>query len=335
VARRRRGEIIRRNYCHDFVPVIPPSPCRYGPKQNQKSRQPLTLYSDISIARHCVSVRTRKTNGKPPVNLRDPIASSPVERASSDAEAENLRVSLERTTAEMDNLSPPPPGIERQYLDGPLGVRTRNRKREHELAVENLERLAANREYPTARLTLIWLWQWNEVTQALTEDSKADLEAELPEIQHTLSLFERERAMISDARGVDEAWKNEKLASLDDMIKKNRRALEAIGRAVKQAGPGRPRRPEAFDDLITAFALLVAVQHGAERPASYREVAEALLFWSPESRVQPTRVRDIKRTVANRIRTEAGRAKYPISALLSKVWAADLRRVQANRRSRR
>ena len=58
----------------------------------------------------------------------------------------------------MDKISPPPPGIERQYFDGPLGLRTRNRKREHELAVENLELLAAKRDYATARLTIIWLW---------------------------------------------------------------------------------------------------------------------------------------------------------------------------------
>ena len=38
----------------------------------------------------------------------------------------------------MDKISPPPPGIERQYFDSPLG-RTRNRKREWELAVEGLE----------------------------------------------------------------------------------------------------------------------------------------------------------------------------------------------------
>jgi hypothetical protein len=243
-------------------------------------------------------------------------------------------MTLERTTAEMDKISPPPPGIERQYFDGPLGLRTRNRKREHELAVENLERLAAQRDYATARLTIIWLWLWAEVTQAVTQDSLADLEAELPEIKQNLSQYERERAMVSDARGVDETWRNEKLAVLDDMIEKSKRAVAAIGRSMKQPGPGRPRRPEVFDDLIAAFALLVAVQHGAERPASYREVAEALFFWSPESSVEAQQVRDIKRTVTTRIRKEAGCGRYPVFTLLSRVWASDLRRVLENRKSR-
>jgi hypothetical protein len=243
-------------------------------------------------------------------------------------------MTLERTAAAMDKISPPPPGIERQYFDGPLGLRTRNRKREHELAVENLERLAAKRDYATARLTIVWLWLWAEVTQAVTQDSLADLEAELPEIKQNLSQYERERAMLSDARGVDETWRNEKLAVLDDMIEKSKRAVAAIGRSMKQTGPGRPRRPEVFDDLIAAFALLVAVQHGAERPASYREVAEALFFWSPESSVKAQQVRDIKRTVTTRIRTAAGCARYPVFTLLSRVWASDLRRVQENRKSR-
>lgn len=253
--------------------------------------------------------------------------------ASSDGEAENLRVTLERTTAEMDKISPPP-GIERQYFDGPLGLRTRNRKREHELAVENLELLAAKRDYATARLTIIWLWLWAQVTQVVTQDIQADLEAGLPEIKQTLSQYERERAMLNDARGVEEGWRNEKLAVLGDLIEKSKRAVAAIGRSMKQPGPGRPRRPEVFDDLIAAFAVLVAVQHGAEHPASYREVADALFFWSPESDVKAQQVRDIKRTVTTRIRTEAGRARYPIFTLLSRVWASDLRRAQANRKSR-
>jgi len=281
-------------------------------------------------------VRTRKTNRKPPVNSDDALAPSlgkPVSPASSDAEAENRSVTLERNTAEIDKISPPPPGIERQYFDGPLG-RTRNRKREWELAVQGLEQLAAKRDYATSRLTIIWLWQSAQVTQALTQDIHADLEAELPEIKRNLSLYERERAMLSDACGVDETWRNERLAVLNDMIAKSKRAVAAIGRSMKQPGPGRPRRPEVLDDLIAAFALLVAVQHGAERPASYREVAEALFFWSPDSGVKAQQVRDIKRTVATRIRTEAGDARYPIFALLSLVWASDLRRVQGNRKSR-
>ena len=282
-------------------------------------------------------MRARKTNRKPPVNSDDALAASPgkpVSPASSDAEAENHRVTLERTTAEMDKVSPPPPGIERQYFDGPLGARTRNRKREWELAVEGLEQLAAQRDYATARLTIIWLWQSAQVTQALTQDIQADLEAELPEIKQNLSQHERERTMLSDARGVDKPWRNEKLALLGDMIEKSKRAVAAIGLSMKQPGPGRPRRPEVLDDLVAAFAMLVAVQHGAERPASYREVAEALCFWSPESGVKAQQVRDIKRNVTTRIRTDAGRARYPIFTLLSRVWASDLRRVQENRKFR-
>ena len=144
-------------------------------------------------------MRARKTNRKPPANSDDALAPSPgkpVSAASSDEEAENRRVALERTTAEMDKILPPPPGIERQYFDGPLGARTRNRKREWELAVEGLEQLAAKRDYATARLTIIWLWQSAQVTQALTQDVQADLEAELPEIKQNLSLYERERAML-------------------------------------------------------------------------------------------------------------------------------------------
>jgi hypothetical protein len=281
-------------------------------------------------------VRARKTNRKPPANSDDALApcpGKPVSPASSDEEAENRPVALERTTAEMDKILPPPPGIERQYFDGPHRARTRNRKREWELAVEGLEQLAAKRDYATARLTIIWLWQSAQVTQALTQDVQADLEAELPEIKQNLSLYERERAMLSDARGVDETWRNERLAVLNDMIEKSKRAVAAIGRSMKQPGPGRPRRPEVLDDLIAAFALLVAVQHGAEHPASYREVAEALLFWSPDSGVKPQQVREIKRTVTTRIRAEAGDARYPTFTLLSRVWASDLRRVQGNRKS--
>jgi len=63
---------------------------------------------------------------------------------------------------------------------------------------------------------------------------------------------------------------------LGDLIVKHRSVLDAISRSLKRAGPGRPHRPEVFDDLIAAFALLVAVQHDSERAASYREVAEAL-----------------------------------------------------------
>lgn len=64
-----------------------------------------------------------KINRRPAVNSDDAFASSPgqpVLPASSDAESENLRVTFERTTAELDKISPPPPGIERQYFDGAL-----------------------------------------------------------------------------------------------------------------------------------------------------------------------------------------------------------------------
>lgn len=81
--------------------------------------------------------------------------------------------------------------------------------------MEGLERLASKRDYATARLTIIWLWQSAQVIQAVTRDIQADLEAGLPEIKQTLSQYERERAMLSDARGLDEGWRNEKLAMLD------------------------------------------------------------------------------------------------------------------------
>jgi hypothetical protein len=172
---------------HQFLAARnPPVPHRHS-SEIRTAAEAIAIFQ--RIAQHCVSVLARKTNRKPPVKSRNPVARSPIERSSSDIGADNLRVTLERTTAEMDKLSPPPPGIERQYFDGPLGLRTRSRKRERELAVENLERLAANRDYPTARLTLIWLWQCDEVIQAVNEDSKSDLEAELPKIKQTLSLF--------------------------------------------------------------------------------------------------------------------------------------------------
>jgi hypothetical protein len=274
---------------------------------------------------------------KPPVDsdeLSDPSAGQPFSQPSSSAEDERSRETLIRSAAESDKISPPPPGIERQYFHGALGVPTRNRKREWELAVESLERLGTERDYATARLTIIWLWNWAQVTHALTQDVHADLVAELPGLERTLSQYERERAMLVAARGLDEQWRNDKLAALDDLIEKHRRALDAIRHATKHAGPGRPRRPEVFDDLIAAFALLVAVQHGAERPASYREVAEAFFFWDPESRVEARQVRDIKRNVTNRIRSEVGRARYPIFAMLSRAWASDLRRVRIDRSSR-
>jgi hypothetical protein len=249
---------------------------------------------------------------------------------SPDVEAQRLRATLQRSAAESDKISPPPPGIERQYFDGPFGVPTRNRKLEYDLAVHSLKRLAAERDYATARLTIIWLWQSAQVTYALNQDSRADLVAELPRIQESFTRYQRERSMLVDAHGVDQSWKSEKLVALDEMIEKHKRSLNAIGSLLKRPRRGRPSRPEVFDDLVATFALLIAVRQGAERATSYREVAEGLLFWSPETNVKPGQVRDIKRDVTVRIRREAGRARYPIFTMLSEAWASDVSRIKAN-----
>ena len=77
--------------------------------------------------------------------------------------------------------------------------------------MESLERRPTERNYATARLAIICRWGSAQVTHALNQDIHADFVAELPGIERTLTQYARERAMLSDALGVEEQWRSEKL----------------------------------------------------------------------------------------------------------------------------
>jgi hypothetical protein len=232
-----------------------------------------------------------------------------------------------------DYAFPPPPGIERQWFQGVPGQYWRNRKREYELAAERLMHAAGARDFATAKHVILWLWRWQEITTALNRDVEAELKASLPGLRSQLKVLRREKRDLEDAHGIDETYRRETIEHLQNAMLATQRAIDSTRPVLHKAARGRPTAPTWPDDLITAFATMLAVRRQYERSANYREIKESLETFGLRDSIHLSEIKEAVRRVRRALAKPAGGECYPVSAGLYRRWWAELERIRPRDRA--